>query len=89
MPLNDDQREHLEDVIVDLHITSTKFVKSGKEIHKKMLEVNVIEAIEILHSIKNDIKDDLKVHDYKMHLLIPFQIYELIQMREEKQNDKQ
>jgi hypothetical protein len=87
MPLNEEQREKLEDVVMDLHYTSTKFVDTEKDVHKKMLQVNVEEALDLLKVIQDDIKDDPKIYDYKLHMLIPFQIYELICMREE-QNDK-
>lgn len=87
MALDPEQREKVEDVIMDLHYTSSKYVESGKDVHKKMLAVNISEALEILNLVKNDITDDEKVLDYKIHLLIPFQIYELLSIREEQNCD--
>ena len=86
MALNDDQREKIEDTIMDLHFTSQKFIESSKDIHRKLLEVNIQEAIELLKDVSDEMRDDPKRYDYKMHLLLPFQIYELIQIRE-KQED--
>ena len=72
---------------MDLHYTSSKFIETKKDVHKKMLQVNIDEAIELLQDLKDDLKDDEKLYNYKMHMLIPFQIFELLAMREE-QNDK-
>ena len=85
MPLSEKQRTTIEDTIMDLHFTSEKYVSSGKDIHKKLLEVNVQEAIDILKDLQEDLADDDKRYDYKMHMLLPFQIYELIQMREKRE----
>lgn len=85
MPLSDKNRERIEDTIMDLHFTSDKYVQSGKDTHKKLLEINVQEAIEILKELQEEIQDDEKKYDYKMHMLLPFQIYELISIREEKE----
>lgn len=87
MALSDKNRDRIEDTIMDLHFTSTKYVETGKETHKKLLEINIQEAIEILKELQDEMEDDEKKYDYKMHLLLPFQIYELICIREEKQND--
>ena len=84
MPLSDKNRERIEDTIMDLHFTSDKYVQTGKETHKKLLEINVQEAIEILKDLQDELQDDDKKYDYKMHMLLPFQIYELISIREEK-----
>lgn len=84
MPLSDKNRERIEDTIMDLHFTSDKYVQTGKETHKKLLEINVQEAIEILKDLQDELQDDEKKYDYKMHMLLPFQIYELISIREEK-----
>ena len=87
MALTDKNREKMEDTIMDLHFTSQKYVETGKETHKKLLEINIQEAIELLKDLQEEIQDDPKKYDYKMHLLLPFQIYELICIREEKQFD--
>lgn len=87
MPLSETQREKMEDTIMDLHFTSEKYVNGGKDIHKKLLEVNIQEAVEILKDLQQDMVDDEKKYDYKMHMLLPFQIYELIKIREKKEND--
>jgi len=87
MPLTEKNRERMEDTIMDLHFTSTKYVETGKDTHKKLLEINVQEAIEILKELQDELQDDEKKYDYKLHLLLPFQIYELICIREEQEHD--
>lgn len=86
MPLSDEEREKVEETIMDLHFTSQKYIDGSKDIHKKLLEVNVQEAVDILKELQEEIKDDEKKFDYKMHMLLPFQVYELIKIRESKEN---
>lgn len=83
MPLTTEQRESVEEVVLDLHFTAQKYIDTGKDVHRKLLEVNVQEAMELLEAIKENMKDDEKMYDYKMHMLMPFHIYELIKLREE------
>ena len=87
MPLTEKNRERMEDTIMDLHFTSQKYIETGKDTHKKLLEINVQEAIEILKELQDELQDDEKKYDYKLHLLLPFQIYELICIREEQEYD--
>lgn len=82
MPLSDKQRELVEDCIMDLHFTSQKCIENEKEMHRKLFELNIEDAVELLGEIAEDMQDDEKVHDYKIHLFLPFQVYELLQLRE-------
>lgn len=84
MPLSPEQRLRVEDTIMDLHFTTQKVVDSGKDIHKKLLQVNIEEAIAILEELKDDIVDDEKIHDYKIHIFFPMQVYEIIRIREQE-----
>lgn len=88
MPLTDEQRTRIEDTIMDLHFTSQKFIESGKELHTKLLTMNVREAIDVLEELREDLMDDPKKYDYKMHMLLPFQIYELIRIRKEQKEEE-
>jgi hypothetical protein len=88
MPLSDKQRQAVEDSIMDLHFTAGKFVETSKDVHRKLLEVNVQEAMELLEVLKEEIRDDERLYDYKMHFFLPLQIYHLLKLRtEEKTND--
>lgn len=82
MPLNDEQREKLEDTIMHLQMASSKIIDSGKDVHRKVFEVEIEEAIELITLLKDDLKDDEKLSDYKLYLLIPFQMHELLKERE-------
>ncbi len=88
MGLSDEQRERIEDSIMDLHFTSSKYVEGQKDIHKKLLEVNIHEVIEILEDLRDDLIDDVKRYDYKLHMLLPMQIYELMKIRQDKQEEE-
>ena len=87
MALKDKDREALEDTITDLHFTSSKYLDTEKDIHKKLLEVNIEEALTLIEAIKEDLKDDERLYDYKMHMFLPLQVYNLIKIRE-KRNQK-
>lgn len=86
MSLTDEHRVEIEECILDLHFTSQKYIDTGKDIHRKLLEINVQEAIELLESLADELKDDDKLYDYKMHMLMPFHIYELLQIRTDESN---
>ena len=81
MALNKEQSEGLESSIFDAHFAANKFIESGKDIHKKLLEISVNEAIQTLEAVKDEIKDDDMVGNYKIHLLVPLQLYEVIKAR--------
>ena len=83
MSLTEEQRIKIEDTIMDLHFTSQKYLDTEKDIHKKLLEVNIEEAISLLEDFKDDLSNDEKMHDYKLHMLLPLQLYELVRNRGE------
>jgi len=81
MALDKNEREVLEGSIYDAHFAAAKYIESGKDIHKKLLEISVKEAIENLELLKEEIKKDDMVGNYKIHLLVPLQLLELINLR--------
>ena len=81
MGLNKKQRENLEASIFDAHFAAEKFLETEKDIHKKLLVMSVHEAIENLQSLKDEIKKDDMVGNYKLHLLVPVQLVELLRSR--------
>lgn len=81
MALDKNEREVLEGSIYDAHFAAAKYIESGKDIHKKLLEISVKEAIENLELLKEEIKKDDMVGNYKIHLLVPLQLLELINIR--------
>ena len=85
MALKKEQRDGLESSIYDAHFAASKFIESGKDIHKKLLEISVNEAIQTLEAVKDEIKDDDMVGNYKIHLLVPLQLYEVIKTRKENE----
>lgn len=82
MGLSKEERETLEGSIYDAHFAAAKFIESGKDIHKKLLEISVKDAIDNLEILKEEIQKDDMVGNYKIHLLVPLQLLNLIQKRE-------
>ena len=89
MELDKKEREELEGSIYDAHFAASKFIESGKDIHKKLLEISVNEAIENLELLKDKIKEDDMVVNSKIHLLVPLQLLKLINIRENNVNEKE
>lgn len=86
MALDKKEREILEGSIYDAHFAAAKFVESGKDIHKKLLEISVKDALENLEAVKEAVKEDQMVGNYKIHLLVPLQLLELLKQREENES---
>ena len=82
MPLSDQQRDLVEDSIMDLHFAAQKYIESEKDIHRKLLELNVQDALDVFKDLSEQIKDDEMKYDYKIHLFIPFHIWEMVTSRE-------
>lgn len=82
MGLNKKEREVIEGSIFDAHFAASKYIESGKDIHKKLLEISVKEAIDTLQLLSGAVKEDEMVGNYKIHLLVPLQLLELINKRE-------
>ena len=82
--LDPKERESIEDAIMDLHFAAQKYIESEKDIHRKLLELNIQDAIDTFATLKDKIKSDEMKSDYFIHMLVPFQIYELIKMRDEE-----
>ena len=82
MPLAEKERDLIEDSIMDLHFAAQKYIESEKDIHRKLLELNIQDTLEIFKELKEQIKDDEMRYDYKIHLFIPFHIWEMVKLRE-------
>ena len=87
MPLSDDDRKYIEDIIQDLHFTSMKWVETEKDTHKTLFQMNIEEVIDFLERKASDIADDPQVYNYKLHVLIALQLYELIKIIEENEEE--
>lgn len=78
MSLKDEDRTVLEDAIMDAHLAADKFIQTGKEVHATLLEVNVNDALEYLEMMKENLTDDYKKENYKLHMLVPLQLLNMI-----------
>jgi len=82
MALDKKEREVIEGNIFDAHFAASKYIETGKDIHKKLLEISVKEAIDTMQLLSAAVKEDDMVGNYKIHLLVPLQLLELIKKRE-------
>jgi len=80
--INDEDREVLEDSIMDASLSAERYLKSGKELHRKLLEVTVEDAIAALSMYSEALKDDPMKESYKLHMLVPVQILEMLKDEE-------
>ena len=53
-----DERISLEDSIMDAHMAADKFLTSGREVHVRLLELSVSDALEYIQKYKNKLTDD-------------------------------
>jgi len=78
----------VEDIIDDVQECAYKFLETEKDIHRKMLEVSVVEGIELLESIKDnfgEIENEDLLETYRLNLLVPVQLVELLKIRDNKE----
>ena len=87
MALNNEEKESLENSIYDCHFASQKYIETGKDIHFKLLEVSVNEAVSTLQILKEGLKDDNMTGNYKIHMMVPLQLLRLGQARKDKDQE--
>lgn len=83
--LSTEERIVLEDSIMDAHMAADKLLTSGKEVHHKMLNLTVTDAIEYINKYKDKLVEDPKAENYKLHMLVPLQLHLMLQ--EEKNEE--
>ena len=84
MSLDQEQRVDVEEAIFDAHFSAQKYLETGKDLHEKLLEVSVADAVELLATLTEAIADDPKAESYKMHLFVPLHLHNLLQLRKEQ-----
>ena len=76
-----EERISLEEAIMDAHLAADKYLGSGKEVHIKLLELSVADAMEYVELLSDKLRNDPKSENYKLHMLIPLQLSMLIEER--------
>ena len=71
-----------EDAIEDATAAAERFLKSQKDLHRKLLEVTVDDALSALSLYKDYLKDDPKKETYKIHMLVPVQVLQMLKENE-------
>jgi hypothetical protein len=84
MGLSTEEREMIENSIYDAHFAAGKYIESGKDIHYKLLEVSVNEALQSIELLKSAVQEDEMSQNYKIHLLVPLQLLKLVEGRRDK-----
>lgn len=86
MALDDAERLVFEDMIFECQYAAEKYLATGKEAHGKMLRSAVDQCYEMMEDIQKGLISDEEAQKYKLHLLVPFQIVELMKMEQAEQN---
>ena len=84
-----DEREEIEEALFATHMAADQYLLRGKATHETMLRISVNEALSLLEKYKDKLKDDPMVENYKLHLFVPLQMRQLLEMRKEKENVEQ
>ena len=58
-----EERVSLEESIMDAHMAADKVLTSGKEVHHRLLDLTVKDALEYITKYKNKLKDDKKAEN--------------------------
>ena len=81
--ITEEDRVSIEDAIEDATAAAERFLKTQKDLHKKLLEVTVDDALSALSLYKEALKNDPKKETYKIHMLVPVQVLELLKEEDE------
>ena len=84
MTISDDDREGIEEAIFAAHMAADQVINTNRVMYEKILDISVSEALYILKSFKEELQDDEKFENYKLHLFVPLQLHKLIELRSEK-----
>jgi len=79
-----------EDIIADMQECTSKYLSTKKEIHAKMLEISVNEGLEMFESLMESFdEDDEDIKEiYRLNMLVPIQLSELILLRKQSKEEK-
>jgi len=83
-----EERVSLEESIMDAHMAADKVLTSGKEVHHRLLDLTVKDALEYITKYKNKLKDDKKAENYKLHMLVPLQLHLMLDQDRDMKNVK-
>lgn len=88
MKLTQDERISIEDAIFDAHFSAQKYLETGKDLHEKLLEVSVKDALELLQEFSEKLKGDSKAEVYKLHIFVPVHLYKMVELRNESNEEE-
>lgn len=85
--LQDGDRIVVEDIICDMQQAAERYLDTQKGVHLNLLEISVNEGLEILQTLKKEIKEDKMSENYKLHMFVPIQILKIIEEKKRVTND--
>lgn len=85
--LTPEERMSLEDAIMDAHMAADKLLTSKKEVHHRLLDLTITDALEYIQKYKKKLVNDPKSENYKLHLLVPLQLHLMLDKNGDK-NEK-
>lgn len=89
MKLSEDIRDEIEESLFAAHLSADQYLNRQRPSYEKMLKISVHEAITLLEKYKDELGDDPRLENYKLHLFVPLQIHQLIEMRKGQENVEQ
>ena len=81
MALDETDRLIIEDSIYECQVSVDKYLQTQKPTHAKMLKYNIEQTMELLYEYQKEVQVDDERDKYRLHLLVPLQVYELLKMR--------
>ena len=85
MALSQEEKDIIEDVIDEVQFCTEKYLETEKDIHLKMFEVSINEALEYFEDVKESFKDDEDlIMKYRLHMFAPVQLLKLIELKNEE-----
>ena len=84
MPLNEMDKAWIEETIQGVVEAADTYLKDENEFNLEELEREHETLIEVLHILRQDIYDDANYPEYKIKLMVPFNILELVRKRKDE-----
>jgi hypothetical protein len=86
MTVSEQKRDEIEEALYGAHLAADQYLNKPRPMSEKLLKMSVFEALHLLESLKDDLADDSRLENYKLHIFVPLQLHQLIEMRKETKN---
>ena len=86
MTISEAKREEIEEALYGAHLAADQYLNKPRAMSEKLLQMSVFEALTLLESLKEELEDDPRLDNYKLHIFVTLQLHQLIEMRKETKN---